>query len=146
MDYKTRQASDLDEEWLYDLYCTTMRTYIEKTWGWDETFQKNGFRTNLCPTKFNIVVVGDEDVGAYLMNEEPDHYWLEMMLIDPMWQRKGLGSNIIRGLQVSADQNDRLLKLSVIKVNPVKDFYTRLGFEVYEEDQHFYKLIMKNAR
>ena len=144
MDFKTRQATNLDEEWLYDLYCTTMRTHIEKTWGWDPVFQKNGFKTNLFPIKFNIIVVGQSDVGAYLVNEEPDHYWLEMMLIAPDWQRKGLGSKIIRDLQETAVQNDRPIKLSVIKVNPVSEFYSRLGFETYDEDESFFKLVWKN--
>lgn len=141
MDFKTRHAKDLDEAWLYDLYCTTMRAHIEETWGWDEAFQKNGFKTNLFPTKFDIIVVGQRDVGAYLMNEETDHYWLEMMLIAPEWQRKGLGGKIIRDLQEMAGKNGRPLKLSVIKVNPATVFYTRLGFEIYEEDQFFFKLI-----
>ena len=143
MDFKIRQATNVDEKWLYDLYCTAMRTYIEKTWGWDEAFQKNGFKTNLCPTKFDIVVVNDNDVGAYLVNEEQDHYWLEMMLIVPEWQKKGIGSQIIRGLQEMAEQNNRPLKLSVIKVNPVLEFYTRFGFEIYDEGQFFFKLVWK---
>lgn len=143
MDFKTRQATDLDGKWLYDLYCLTMRKPVEETWGWDEAFQKNGFKTNLRPTKFSIAVVGDNDVGAYLLNEEPGYYWLEMMLIAPAWQRKGLGGQIIKNLQVLAGQNNRPIRLSVIKINPVMEFYTRFDFEVYDEDQSFFKLVWR---
>ena len=144
MDFDTRRATSLDKGWLYELYCLTMRTHIEKNWGWDEAFQQNGFKTNLHPTKFNIVVVGKSEVGAYLVNEEPDHYWLEMILIVPEWQGRGLGSEIIRRLQVVAEQNDKPIKLSVIKVNLVMEFYTRLGFEVYDQDQAVFKLVWNN--
>jgi hypothetical protein len=74
MHFRIRHGVIADKEWLYSLYCSTMRTYIEQTWGWDEEFQKNGFQSNLHPIRFRIVIVSDDVVGAYLINEEDDHY------------------------------------------------------------------------
>lgn len=140
MDFEIRQAMISDEEWLYTLYCSTMRTYIEKTWGWDEDFQKDGFKTNLHPTKFTIIVVNGNGVGAYVLNEKSDHHWLEMILITPKMQKNGLGTAIIDKLQTDSVKGRKPLKLSVLKVNPAKEFYSRLGFYVYDEDDSFYKM------
>ncbi len=140
MDFKTRQGVIADKKWLYKLYCSTMRAYIEQTWGWDEEFQRKGFQTNLHPTKFRIVIVNDNDVGAYLVNEENNHYWLEMLLVCKKMQGKGLGTAIIKKIQAQSEKNDKPLKLSVLKVNPAKEFYSSLGFCVCDQDESFFKM------
>lgn len=140
MDFIVRQAGISDEAWLYELYCSTMRAHIEKTWGWVEEFQVNGFKTNLHPTKFKIVVANGEDVGAYLVNDVSDHYWLEMLLVSFAIQRCGLGTAIISALQDASAKGGKPLRLSVLKVNPAKAFYTRMGFHVYDEDDSFFKM------
>lgn len=140
MNFKTRQGAISDKEWLYKLYCSTMRTYIEQTWGWDEGYQKNCLETNLYPTKFRIVIVNNNDVGAYLINQENNYYWLEMLLISKKMQGKGLGTAIIKTIQAQTENDRKPLKLSVLKVNPAKKFYSRLGFCVYDQDESFFKM------
>jgi ribosomal protein S18 acetylase RimI-like enzyme len=140
-----RQATQSDESWLYQLYCTTMRAYIEKTWGWDEQFQKNSFKSNLAPEKFNVIVIDGKDTGAYLVNEEDDHLWIEMLLIQPDVQRQGIGTKILQMLKVESQRLQKPIKLSAIKANPAIQFYRRLGFVVYEEDDAFFKMQWASA-
>jgi len=140
VEFKIRQAGISDEAWLYALYCSTMRAHIEKTWGWVDEFQENGFKTNLHPAKFKIVVVNGEDVGAYLVNDVSDHYWLEMLLVAPEIQKCGLGTAIVSSLQHASTKGGKPLRLSVLKVNPAKAFYSRMGFHVYDEDDAFFKM------
>ena len=140
MEFVTRQGTNEDKDWLYQLYCSTMRMYVELTWGWDEEFQRHGFQTNLHPTKFRIVVIGQDSEGAYLVNEEDDHYWIEMLLVSKKVQRKGLGSAIIKELQAESVRTGKPLRLSVIKANPAKEFYRRLGFYAYDQDESFIKM------
>lgn len=135
-----RQGTDSDGGWLYQLYCTTMRVYIEKTWGWDETFQRNGFKSNLSPDRFKIIVCNKKDAGAFLVNEEEGYFWIEMILIHPAMQRRGIGTQIIKMLQTKSQNHQKALKLSVIRLNPAIHFYRRLGFVVYEEDDAFIKM------
>ncbi len=138
MNLQTRNGINLDKEWLYTLYCTTMKTYVEKTWGWDEDFQKNAFETHLLPERFHIVMKSSIDVGAYLIYDKGDHVWLEMLLINPEMQNQGIGSWIIHKLQNKSKEANKPLQLSVIKVNPVQSFYDGLGFSIYDEDDSFY--------
>ena len=140
-----RHGTQSDENWLYQLYCLTLRAPIEKTWGWDEQFQRNGFKSNLAPEKFNIIVVNGVDTGAYLVNEEEDHLWIEMLLIQPDMQRQGIGTKILQLLKVESQRRQKPIKLSAIKVNPAIQFYRRLGFVVYEEDDAFFKMQWTSA-
>ena len=140
MEFIIRKSLTSDKKWLYDLYRTTLRDYIDKTWGWDEVFHKNQFETNLLPTKFKIIMVNNEDVGAYLLKDESEYHWLEMFFIHPKMQRAGLGSGIISCLQADSLKAGKPLRLSVLKVNPAKEFYSRHNFKVYDEDEASYKM------
>lgn len=136
---RTGQASDND--WLFSLYCQALRPAIEKTWGWDEVFQRNNFSTHLSPEKFDIMVLEGKPIGGFMMDERKDYLWLEMLLINPDYQRKGIGSKVMKQLQQEAITQNKPLKLSVIKANPVKPFYEKLGFMVEAEDKAFFQLI-----
>ena len=43
MECRLRSASELDRTFLCALHCTTMREVAEKTWGWDEAWQRADF-------------------------------------------------------------------------------------------------------
>jgi len=135
-----RQGKKEDKRWLYELYRTTMRSYIEETWGWDENFQAKEFQINLLPEKFKIVIQDGANIGAYLVKQKENCMWIEMLIIQPAMQNKGIGTNIIEMLKSEAKHSQQPIKLSVIKVNPALEFYLRLGFKAYEEDSSFYKL------
>lgn len=127
-------------DWLYDLYKRTMKPSIEATWGWDEEFQSNGFNKNLKPTDWKIIKNDIEEIGGFVLSENNDHLWLEMIIIKPEYQHKGIGRSALVYMQSIAKEKSLPLRLSVIKANPVKPFYLKLGFTQYEEDYSFYKM------
>ena len=135
-----RQASKADMEWAYETFRTTMKSYIEDTWGWDELFQQYGFAENLRPASFTIAALNSVTVGTYSLTEKADHLWLEMLLILPDYQNQGLGTRIVQTIQTEASLKQKSLRLSVLKVNPAREFYRRLGFEISSEDTWSYKL------
>lgn len=138
--YQIRNGEQRDQEWLYDLYCKTMKPCIEATWGWDESFQRKEFCENLSPTKWKIISAGHKEFGGFVLNQNDDHFWLEMIIIKPEYQQKGIGRRVIEYLQDTARKKSLPLKLSVIKANPVKPFYQKLDFKQFDEDDAFYKL------
>jgi ribosomal protein S18 acetylase RimI-like enzyme len=129
-----------DKGWLYDLYKNVMRSCIETTWGWNEKSQIEGFNNYLKPTDWKIIKISDEDVGGYVLVEKHDHLWLKMIILKPEYQYKGIGRRVVVYIQSIAEDKALPLRLSVIKENPVKPFYLKLGFTQYEEDASYYKL------
>ncbi|PCJ12634.1 MAG: hypothetical protein COB04_17505 [Gammaproteobacteria bacterium] len=140
MNFELRSGSQADKDWLYDLYCRTMRPCIEATWGWDEEFQSNEFNSNLAPICFLIIVFDGENIGGFCLKDNEDHLYLEMILLEPKYQKSGIGKSAMSHIMELAKKNGLPLKLSVIKKNPVKPFYEKLGFSQYDEDESFYRM------
>jgi ribosomal protein S18 acetylase RimI-like enzyme len=139
--YSLRKGNADDKQWLYELYCQTLRPAIEQTWGWEEGFQMKQFNEHLKPDNFEILTIGGNPIGGFYVVENADHFWLEMLLINPSYQSKGIGNKVIKQIQRMSAAKKKPLKLCVIKSNPVQPFYEKLGFRVYEEDKAFYKMI-----
>ncbi len=139
-EFQLKAGKSSDRGWLYNLYKKTMRSCIEATWGWDEKFQSSGFNGNLKATDWKIISINGVDVGGFVLVERYDHLWLEMILIKPEYQHKGIGRKVVSYIQSIAESKSLPLRLSVIRNNPVKPFYLKLGFSQYAEDVAFYKL------
>ena len=137
--YQFRYGTAADKSWLYDLYCETMKPYIEATWGWNESFQLQVFGNNLEPTRWQIVNDGQHDVGGFVLKEEADHFCLEMIIITPTYQKNGIGRVIVNLIKQHASEDQLPIRLSIIKANPLIPFYQKLGFRQYDEDTDFYK-------
>lgn len=135
-----RKAARSDMDWLYATFKRTMQDFIEKTWGWNELFQQHGFLENLPPGSFVILRDSGEDVGACSIVEKSDHLWLEMVLVVPEHQGRGLGGELVRHAQGFATQKRKPLRLSVLRINPAQHFYTHQGFTHYADDDWSLKL------
>jgi ribosomal protein S18 acetylase RimI-like enzyme len=138
--YTVRAAQPADEPFLYACYKRTMHEYVEKTWGWDEEFQSASFRQNLPWQRFQIIMVDTTAAGAACVLETADHMVLEMMMIEPQFQRRRIGSDFVASLLDRARSEGRGIKLRVMKVNPARGMYERLGFVVVGEDAGTYEM------
>ncbi len=134
---RTGEASDND--WLYELYCRTMMPFIKAAWGWDEAFQSTGFREHLAPIDWKIIIEDGLEIGGFVVREQTDCLWLELIIIEPVYQHRGAGKAVIDFLKCKATQKSKPLKLSVMKSNPVSSFYERQGFTMYEQDEFSFK-------
>ena len=132
--YQTRPAKQEDEPFLYACYKQTMREYIEQTWGWNEEFQKASFAEHLTWRRFQIISIGPMAVGGACVLESPSCIELAMIIIDQRFQRRGIGSDFLADLLFRARQERRPVAVRVLKVNPARTLYQRLGFVVVGED------------
>lgn len=129
-----RQAESRDMPWAYTLFRDNLRIYIEQTWGWDEIFQRHSFDMNLPARAWQIASQQEDDVGAYCRKDRGDHLHLAMLLVTTDWQRRGIGTQIIRDIQQQATARSTPLRLNVLKCNPAHSFYLANGFTVEDQD------------
>jgi len=132
--YQTRPARQDDETFLYQCYKRTMHDYVEQTWGWSEEFQRASFVEHLPWQRFQIITVGSIAAGAACILDTSSGLDLEMIILDAQFQRLGIGSDFLTNLMRRARDDRRPVRLRVLKVNPAKAFYQRLGFVVVGED------------
>jgi ribosomal protein S18 acetylase RimI-like enzyme len=133
-----RAATPEDAEFLYQLLRATMREYVEQTWSWDEKWQRAHFQENFDPAKNQIVVLDDRDVGVIASERREGDVLLGSIYILPEYQRHGIGTLLIKSVLDGAFQEGLPVRLRVLKVNPARRLYERLGFTVVEEaDTHY---------
>lgn len=141
--YSLRQATAADYDFLYGLLTATMKEYIEATWGWDEEFQRQRFADHFNPAKSNIVIARGRDVGQLSVIQKDDEIFLSGIFILPAYQGQGLGTTIINDVVAQAREKGLPVGLRVLRSNPARQLYKRLGFKIVEEnDVHF---IMSHA-
>jgi Acetyltransferase (GNAT) family len=93
--YTVRSAQPTDVPFLYACYKRAMHKYIEQAWRWDEEFQSEAFPQHLPWQRFQVIMVDGTPVGAACLLETPDHMVLEMMMIEPEFQHRGIGSDFV---------------------------------------------------
>jgi putative hydrolase of the HAD superfamily len=138
--YELRAATDADYRFLYDLHVATLRAYVEQTWGWDEAYQKAYFQEHFEPARRRVIVVDGQDVGVLQVKRTEAEVVLQNIRIAPAWQRRGLGTAIIQDILAQAQRDGLPVALRVLKVNPAKRLYERLGFVVIGETPTHYKM------
>lgn len=133
-----RRANKGDLDFLYALHVATMREYVEKTWGWDDARQEADYRTNHDPAAIQIITRRGEDVGMLYMEEREAEVFVAHVEISPEYQRQGIGSHILGRIIADAAERGKPVALRVLKVNPARSLYARLGFTVAgETPTHF---------
>lgn len=123
-----RSTSPEDREFLWNLHRDTMREYVEEVWGWDEAWQRERFLERFDPDERRIVELDGVSVGAIQVDRQADHIFLKNLHITPSHQNRGVGTQLIESLIEEADEREVPLRLQVLKVNPSRRLYERLGF------------------
>jgi GNAT superfamily N-acetyltransferase len=130
MNVDFHKIDDSDFDFLWQLHNAALKDYVAQTWGWDENWQKHDFAENFNPEKGEIILIDGKDGGFLWTIDKENETLLVSIRLLPEFQNKGIGSKIIRNL---LDKSRKPVKLQVLKVNPARRFYQRLGFKICEE-------------
>lgn len=139
----TRPAVDADLAFCWRLHLA-LRAYVEATWGWDEDDQRRRFSEWFNCAPLSIVEFAAQPVGMLRVELDTDPVRLLNLAVTPDLQRRGIGTAVIEGVVCQAFP--RAVSLQVLKANPARSLYERLGFEVSgESDTHWLMLRMPRA-
>lgn len=140
MDFTLRSVSAADYAWLWALKRLTMRNYVEQTWGfWDEKVQEDFFRRGFDPAVVKIIVADGRAAGRLHVERHAGEFFLGDIEVHPDFQNRGLGTAVLRALQTEACDCGVPIRLQVLKVNPARHLYLRLGFSDFTKTTtHFH--------
>jgi ribosomal protein S18 acetylase RimI-like enzyme len=139
--WRFRAASKGEVESLFEIHRAAMRRLIEATWGeWDDEWQKQLFFDAFDSARWQLVDVAGGIAGMVSWEERPNELWLASIEIHPRFQRKGLGTAIIRLLAERALARGTPVTLRVLHVNTeARSLYERLGFREFRTiETHVY--------
>jgi len=126
-------------DFIWQTYVDSMQCYIEIIWGWDLSWQVDDFEKSLDKYTTKVIVIGNNEIGYVQYKKEPEHLYINMIILQKVYQCKGLGPIIIE--KISNIDSSLPLKLKCFRVNDrAYGFYLENGFKVTKTDKEFYTL------
>jgi GNAT superfamily N-acetyltransferase len=105
----------------------------------DRTAQETSFRQQWHAAQVRIIVLGGTDVGWLQAITQDNELFIAQMFVDGPFQRRGIGTEVMRRLIGEAAEANLAVRLNVVRINPARRLYERLGFRVtHEDDRKFY--------
>lgn len=137
---KLRPCRPDDDEFVFRVRKAAFKKYIELTYGpWDEMAQRLMHRDGFRPQDTQIISVGGREVGWIEIHDRPADLYLANIYLLPDTQGRGIGALLIEKLLERGRRQWRPVTLRVLKVNPARRLYERLGFQHdYEIETHYY--------
>ncbi len=132
-----RPALEHDFEYCRRLYFAEMRWIIDEL-RLDRNSQKpasgsSGTGAGSCYSAHGT------DVGWLQTIREDNQIFVAQMFVDSPFQRRGIGTEVMKRLISEAAEFGLAVRLNVVRINPARRLYERLGFRVtHEDDRKFY--------
>ena len=142
MKVSLRPAVDADFE-------ACRRTYFAETAWINERLQlkredqEATFRNLWKPTQVCVIQADGVDVGWLQTVVSKDEEFLGQIFVDARFQNRGIGTEVLRRIIEEASRRALSVRLAVVKFNPSRRLYERLGFRVTHEDER--KVYMTRA-
>lgn len=116
------------------LYLEAMEPYAAELMVWDLQKQKAGFAVQWRPEDVRIIVRDGCAIGWLQFTEADSEIFLQQVFVSPPHQRQGIGAEILRRLIANWRTTGKPIRLMVLKNNPARSLYERLGFAITGED------------
>ena len=140
-----RSATIEDAEFVVLTESETMQSYAIATWGeWRAAETRQRAVENVLAGRTQVIERDGFPIGVLRVERRADFMDLKQIFIRPAFQRQGIGSEVLHLLTSEAKGAGVPLRLRVLRVNPARQLYERLGFIVLKESpEHVY---MEHAR
>jgi ribosomal protein S18 acetylase RimI-like enzyme len=146
LEIKLRQATPADTKFLWDAFRASMKDYITQARGeWNEQREEYQLRHQLDLPAAQVICGNNLEVGFIIAPIKDSAREIHTICIVPEHQNRGVGTEVIRSVIAEGGTQKMPLYLSLLKVNPARRLYERLGFEVIEETKHHFRMKFHDA-
>jgi GNAT superfamily N-acetyltransferase len=97
------------------------------------------FDESFAAETWSLILVDGVRAGVMAVDDRPAEIFLSRIYLLPEFQQKGIGTTLMGQLIERAKAARKPLRLRVLRVNPARSLYERLGFSVTEStpDRHY---------
>jgi ribosomal protein S18 acetylase RimI-like enzyme len=134
-----RLASEADLPFLVELRQATMAPH-EAASGLVRSPEQSIQRVRASFEVAQIILLAGQPVGLLKVLRHGPEWELLQIQLAPGVQGQGLGSHILQALLSEAKAAGVALRLGVLKENPARRLYERLGFAVVREKEYSYEM------
>lgn len=139
--YTLVQATKANFDILLHLRLMTMPVHLEKA-GLFLSVDEHKARVKEEYTSSFIIHSEVQIVGMIKYKELADNIQIMQLQIFPAFQNQGIGRAVL--MQIMQNRPGKCIKLTVLKDNPAKHLYQRLGFTITGEDEYEYFMQILN--
>ncbi len=133
--FELRNAQDSDYGFAEHLYLAMMKPLLSRLGAFDELEFIANFKRLYRPADVKIIVVDGVDAGWLQISESEQEISLYQIHIGPGYRSRGIGTRLMQDLLARSRQQRKPVSLYVVRNNPAKALYERLGFKVVGEDE-----------
>jgi ribosomal protein S18 acetylase RimI-like enzyme len=134
-----RPAGPEDLDFLLALRITTMGPHHRKA-GIPQTPEQQRARVLDQYDCAQVIEQRGVPIGLWKVVRSPDEWKVLQVQLLPSRQGRGIASDLLRTLLAEANAASVPVTLNVLKVNPARRLYERLGFQVVGENEHAYRM------
>ena len=150
MNIRLRPFSAADQEFLYRLYASTRREEVA-AWGWSpeqqDAFlrmqwnaQQHSYEMQYPEAEHSIILRDGEPIGRMLVMHGKEAKVLVDIALLSGHRGQGIGGQLVRTLIEQSGKEGVPVRLRVLKKNPARRLYERLGFQQTGEDAVYFQM------
>ena len=139
MKLETREVTENDYHFAFDVKKQAIGPHIQSKCGWDEAYQLNVHKQRWNEKPWFIISLDGEEIGTVSIHHlEHATRFGEFYILD-QYRNKGIGSLFLQRFLKQCDTDNRTVILEYLKWNPVGSLYKRNHFAITDEnDKHYF--------
>ena len=130
---RLRPARAEDYGFALALYVETIKPYTVAFMPWIDAVESARFARLWAPADTRIITLDGADIGWVEAADTGAEIFLKQIYLLPARQQLGIGTQIMKLLLKEWELTQRPIVLGVLKNNPARRLYERLGFAVVGE-------------
>ena len=134
-----RAATEADLPFLLELRQKTMSEHLRLS-GVEPSESERSERVLARFDCAQIILLSGTPIGLLKVAKDEKQWDLMQVQLVPEKQGAGLGGKIVKKLIDEAAQLHASVRLSVLRANPARRLYERLGFRIISENDHAYEM------
>ncbi|WP_024768570.1 GNAT family N-acetyltransferase [Aquimarina macrocephali] len=140
------KAKESDKDFLFNLRMATMVEHLQKM-GIFLSDEEHLSRIDFQYDSAYVILKSNQRAGVLKYIETGHAIEILQIQVLPEYQGHGIGKYVIKDLIETAKASNKNMILKVLKENPAKYLYERMGFKTVDEDKHEFhmKLVPSKA-
>lgn len=140
-EYVIRPAGDGDRDLIWTIQCEGIGAYVQEEFGVTADQHRARFRENAILDGYQIIAVDGVDAGTLSWRVRDNDVYLTNVVLRLDFQNRGIGTAIVRSILDDAGLRGLPVRLQVLRSNPARRLYARLGFELEAETDHHHEMV-----
>jgi GNAT superfamily N-acetyltransferase len=138
-----------DAEALAALRVVAMRESLERIGRFDPMRARERFLSGFAPQHTRYILVSGERAGFVVVKPEGDALLLDHLYIDPCFQNRGVGAQVLAAVFAEADAKGVPVRVGALRGSDSNRFYLRHGFvleKMGEWDNYYVRSAQQRVR